>query len=241
MKPQEIFEHYTAMMDEMLQAHDFWKIYFQAPMPLYNERELPFPLFSGATRSCLVDNNYPYVVKWDTLEVGDYGCEREAELYNEAIAQELDEYFLEPIYLGRYERTVVAYDANDFYDERAEDEKYYPTEAEYSDTIMALDNEGLWPKQQTISLELWAYPRAVSASNTLQQEHSENARQVATSYPRYGLNLDPPSIAAWVDEIGATRYQQLYDFLIDNDICDIHSGNIMQYKSHLVFSDYAGI
>ena len=242
MKPQEIFEHYTAMMDDMLQAHDFWKIYFQAPLPLYNEQEIPFPLFSGATRSCLVDINYPYVVKWDTIESGEEcGCEREAALYDAAVNEELDQYFLEPICLGYYERTVVAYDASDFYDERNYNEKYYPNEKEYAEAITCLESEGLWPTRHTIRLKLWAYPRAISAQGLLRKQHSDEAKKAASSYPRYGRNLDMPSIAAWVDEIGVAEFAHLYEFLLDNDINDLHSGNIMQYNSHLVFSDYAGV
>lgn len=242
MKSSEIFDHYAAIMDQMIASNDFWKIYFQAPMPLYNEKDIPFFLYSGATRACLVDSNFPYVVKWNTIEAGSTDCAQEEIYYCDACAEDVAQYFLEPIYLGTYTRTVIAYDASAFYDERGMDEKYYPTDDEFQEVIDSLDAEGYMPERQTIEVEMWAYPRADPIKHEIKlNSFADEVRSSAHTYYHGACRMSEGCYCMWIAEVGEEEFNRIHQFLLDEDINDLHCGNMMMYQGHLVFSDYAGI
>ena len=118
MDKSEIFAHYSAIIDNILDNSMFFETYFQNPFFLesniYGEEhdELPsnISICDGATRSCIIDNNYDYVVKFDINE-DNYGsvCEREAQIYLNAIACSLEQYFNEIVYIGCYTKTIQFY------------------------------------------------------------------------------------------------------------------------------------
>ena len=122
MNKQEIFNHFSTIIDEMINNSLFWSTYWQRPYGFgdaidgsdYDEMPAHILVCSGATRTGIVDQDYDWVVKFDVNDDA-YGsaCEREEQIYSAAKSYALDRYFAEVVYLGTYTREINFYDIID--------------------------------------------------------------------------------------------------------------------------------
>ena len=234
MNRKEIFTHYTNLIEKMMRENEFWKIYFQDPFCIVNDIEIPwYKVRCGAYRGCLIDDDYPYVVKWQLTGEGDE-CEKEEYIYNRACEVGLEKYFTEAIFLGTYETSVFTFSSAD-YSETAVNEKF-PNDVELAAILHTMVSFGYEQDTHPIRIRLWAYPKAESARTKIAINHIATCDEARHS--PLGLNLEVGR--AWIDEIGLDEYRRLSEFLADYEVDDLHSGNIAMINGHLVIIDYAG-
>ena len=247
MNKKVIFHHFSDIIDNMLSESFFWDTYFQAPFMLEDTVEgsdtdpsVPenISLHFGASRGCIVDEDYDWVVKFD-LD-GDYLydslCAREVDVFRMAQENNLDKYFTEAIYLGTYTREINFYNREkieqnlNWYD-------YDPIEFE-RDFLEKEDDFGpVLPI--VISIPLYAYPRANIYQYHNFMDDSDYADQAkAVNSPLRKRNLQ--IAMEFVYKYGIKEYQRLSDFLSENYVNDIHHGNVMELNGELVLSDYCG-
>ena len=93
MNKKEVFNHYSKILDELISNFNFFKTYFQDPFFIdeevnvedYPDYDFPCDLkiATGATRCCVVDRDYPYVVKMNLSETENRSdaCEDEVSFY----------------------------------------------------------------------------------------------------------------------------------------------------------------
>ena len=120
---QALFTHFSSILDNLLDNSNWFRTYFQAPWSLsddingedVSEMDDNIHIRSGATRGCIIDDRYDWVVKFDIEEDYEYGsaCAREVDIYTDAQERSLTKYFCPVIYLGYYQRTINFYSIND--------------------------------------------------------------------------------------------------------------------------------
>ena len=239
MDRQEILTHFTNKLNEMIEANEFWAIYFQDPFSIYNEKEIPFPVRFGVSRGCYVDPDFPYVVKWQ-LTGDSFECEKEEEIYNIACGEDLEQYFAEPVYIGEYIYSTNTFSIRDYLEEGSDE--YYPSEKEFAAIITTMEQFGYERARQHIHLRLWAYPKG-SKVDMFSREYSVETRNSAASsqdsHDPLGMYID--IACCWIEEIGIKEYNRLNGFLTEWGVNDLHGGNILQINGHLVIIDYAGV
>lgn len=248
MNKREVFKHFSDIFDDMLYHSLFWDTYFQSPYSMENASgsidDIAFPenlsMKFGATRGCLIDTNYDYVVKFDIEgDANGYACEREEYLYDKAIDAGIEQYFAECVYLGTYTKTIHFYDYCDIernmnwcdYDWREFEQDFMENE-DYFGEIHNI----------TISIPLYAYPKArphyfmgVVGSQD-ENEYICKAQKIVS--PMRDSNL---AVAVdFIRQYGEEAYQRVTDFLYENDINDLHCANFADIDGHYVAIDYAG-
>lgn len=242
MNKKEIFNHYSEILDSMLDNSAWFDAFFQNPAnfdeSLIPEEDLPsdVALYCGATRTCVVDNNYDWVVKFD-IEADDDGfaCEREVNIYSAAKAQHLDQYFCEIQYIGTYTRTIDFYDIIDL--ERYTNLYCQDKEEFYADLDRNINN--IDKRQIKISLPLYACPRALDYKFII--KHMDDTQRQEINRIGSPLRSRNPRIAAeFIANYGFNEYKNFSTFGLEREINDIHSGNIGSINGHMVLIDYAG-
>lgn len=243
MNKQEIFNHYSTIIDQMLSNSLYFCTYFQNPFSFsstidgndYDELPENLLISSGATRTCLIDLNYDWVVKFDIHEdaLGS-NCERELEIYEAAKANHLESYFAEMDYVGLYTREINFYDFG-MIERYCENYEYDP---EQFDKDFG-EHEELFGDVHTvkITIPLYAYRRAEAYDCGCADEISqEQARSVDS--PLCSRNI---AIAvAFIREYGMEEYLAFSDFGNEWYINDIHFNNIGNIDGHLVLIDFSG-
>ena len=241
MNKNEIFTHYASILDKMLDSSNWFRVYFQQPWSFSvridkeDAEELPdnISVDCGATRGCIIDNEYDWVVKYDIEEDYDYGsaCSREVDIYEAAKEQNLDEYFTPAIYLGTYKRVI----------------NYYPYEYitreidlyDYDENqIIEFINNNMNADQMisiTIYLPLYAYRRARFNFHAVSDK---SRRQVKTLSGPLTYNLTVGSI--FLDCYGTDEWDTLNDFLSEWDVNDLHQANIGIINDKVCLIDFAG-
>ena len=244
MNKSMVFNHYSNMLDTLIDNSLFFSYYFQSCFPL--EEDIVNPCYNldwyihfGATRVCLEDRAYDYVVKIDMFNSD--ACDKEMDVYSAAEKEGMEQYFIKPIYLGTYTHTINFYDSQaieynmpDFYDY---DEEWF--------TDKFADNEESFGELQpiTIALPLYAYKRIVPFNfnptyNLLgEEEQSEleiTARKVKSPLRECNLAV----AIEFVKEYGEEEYKRFTEFLKDFEINDLHVGNVALFENHLVISDF---
>lgn len=239
----QIFNHYSKVIDQLMEGTNFFKAYFQHPWMLdYSVRGKENPLIApslqihtGATRACIVDDDFDYVVKFD-IEEDNYGsaCEREVDIYNSAKASGMDRYFAEAEYLGLYQRKIRYYtfDAIDkccyVYD--------FDEEGFNNDIEKNLNDLG---EMETIMIQipLYGYRRANGYTCPYaSEEEIRSARSIKS--PLSGRNA--AVAVAFMREYGQTAFEQFTDFALEWEINDLHLNNIGEIDDHFVLIDYSG-
>ena len=242
MNKQAIFNHYAQLIDNLIDNSAFFSIYFQAPFLLDEEihgedyDELPnnFSLHDGATRGCIVDENYDYVVKFDINGNGhcDSACEYEEKLFEEARARGLDAYLCEMAYIGTYTKTFTFYTVDDI-DTYIELPSSYDEEeltALIADYVDAMNLTSI-----TISLPLYAYRRAEY------YDYSDLDESLISSAQKIESPLREKQIAvatAFIQNYGFAAYQSFSSFAREFNINDIHQGNIGEVDGRFVIIDW---
>ena len=249
MNKKQVFEHYSSILNDLLDDSLWFETYFQQPYMLDEDirgcdwSRIPanLSLCCGATRGCFVDEDYDYVVKFDIDDDDMYGsaCAREEELYRRAQTHGLDQYFAEVAYIGTYTRTINFYD---LYDIEQAMTWYGYSEDEFDNEFAAHEDDMGTIHPITISIPLYAYRRAdhydmwanTPAQITLAEENE--AKRFAS--PLRSRNL---SVAiAFIREYGMEEYRRFSEFGMAEDINDLHCNNIGSIDGHFVLIDYSG-
>ena len=238
MNKREVFNHYAAIIDNILEKSPFFKAYFQEPYCLDCGMEnilMGVNFNIGATRACFVDNNYDYVVKMDISE--DYygsACEREEYFYKDAVINGFEQYFAEVEYLGTYTRTYDFYPFSrlehtlDWYDPEMFEESFKENEKNLGETCPI-----------TISIPLYGYRKASHYWLPFYETNSEEV-SIANNTPSALTSRDIGVAVAFIQEFGAEEYIRFSEFSEEHHINDIHSNNIGTIDGHFCLIDYAG-
>lgn len=239
-----IFRHFSDIIDSLISDSLFFEYYFQKPFSLedsieggYYWENIPehIQICSGATRGCIVDFDYDWVVKYDIEE--DYfgsACEREEDIYDNAKKANVDKYFAEMMYIGNYHKKYYFYNAEKI-------ERYcndlYISEKDFDDSFM--ENEEKFGAIETITVDipLYAYRRATSfTGSSRSKECTEQARTIKS--PLSYRNIDVA--ISFIEHYGFDEYKKLTAFSIKHHINDLHSGNIGIIDNQPVMIDYSG-
>lgn len=243
MNRQEIFNHFSDIIDSMIDNSLFWKTYFQQPYGFgdaidgrdYDELPANLLICSGATRTCLIDDDYDWVVKFDVAEdaLGS-ACEREEEIYNAAKAYALDRYFAEVAYIGSYTRTINFYDYYNI--ERNCNFYEYEPILFNEEFLKNVDNFGL-SHSITICIPLYAYRKATAYDCGPVDANSKALAQQIES-PLRSRNIAVAT--AFIREYGMEEYELFSEFGFNWDINDLHCNNVGKIDGHMILIDYSG-
>lgn len=245
MNKSAVMSHFSAILDNMLDNSLYFDVFFQQPVSAndisgsIDDIALPenLNIYFGATRGCIVDDNYDYVVKFDVDEDNDGGscCARECKIYEKAKARNLDRYFVEAEYLGSYTKTIMFYDFNDI--TRYYDFDYYYCE-EFDDDFVRYEDSFGTIHPVTISIPLYAYRKA----NYYHDEPGDMSNYVQMAKritsPMRDKNLGVA--VSFVRNYGEEAYEVLTDFMYEEGINDLHGGNIGKVDNRMVFIDFSG-
>lgn len=229
----EIFNHFSCVLDNLITDSLFYQIYFQAPYTLSEDDVNIYDtlhLCTGIARGCLVDDEYDYVVKFDLRDNGE--CDQEVKLYHIAEQEGMSQFFIPPTYLGKYHIRVRTYDINDV----NECINWYDINEFYDQVDMIESN--CEKKLITIILKLYAYPRA-NTDHILSHHTAKDVEIVEDSTSplrEYSLGV----AAEFIADYGTNEYYRLTEFLTNCGINDLHMGNIGTYNNHICILDYAG-
>lgn len=243
MDKRAIFEHYSHVIDQMIDNSMFWATYFERPYSLEDsacgsdcDNVLMYNItFScGATRACIIDENLDWVVKFDIEEDAEGSCcEREVRIFEQAEAYNLGKFFAQPVFLGYYNRSYFFYDVNDI--EEKMDWSYYD-ETEFEQNLRKIEDT-LTIKNITVHIPLFAYPRADYCNFPFLSK--EECKQFSRSNsPLVERNVIVG--AAFANEYGFDEYNRLTNFCLQQHINDLHTGNVGTINGHVVLIDYSG-
>lgn len=248
MNKHEVFAHFSSILDDMLDNSLFFETFWQAP---YSSEDFygsiddeSFPenltMRFGATRGCLIDDNYDYVVKFDVEEDNNgSACEREDYLYQEACKEQLNQYFAECMYLGTYTKTIRFYD----YCNIDRNISWYGYNwQEFEQDFMEKEDYFGDIHDIVISIPLYAYPKAQPhrpmgiAGAHDENEYINKAQKIVS--PMRNENL----IVAidFIRQYGEEEYHRITDFLLREDVNDLHQSNLGDIDGHYVLLDYSG-
>ena len=241
MRKDLVFNHFSKALDYLLEEDEVFSFLFQNPRDLTNSVFYKnFSVYFGASRFCIVDNNYPFVVKveydepFETFEDISSFCERELFFYERAQELNFDKYFTEVQYLGTYTKKVKTYSLSDFYD-------YYDySEYDKNDFLSALEDmekEGVLKKEIEISIPLYAYEKADCFVNDSCYSSKEIDYYRSLKSP---LSEISAYIAAnFIKDYGEEEFYEFSEFLKYYNIRDIHAGNVGFINGKIVIIDYA--
>ena len=234
----DLLWHYSQILDELIANYDIMKTYMQNPEEECDEATGYFYINSlqrdveveaGASRLVLIDKECGFVVKidvgWDDWD-GEF-CEREVHTYNMAKERGIAEYFVRPQYLGTY---TNSYEWFPYYQVTATD--FFSESQCYDD--------GYEKEEINLNFNLYSYPLVTEfgiKSHYLPQRYM----QEAASYNHSPLNERQSAIAAtFIQELGLDLFLKISNLLEEENINDMHGGNIGYMNGHLVIVDYAG-
>ena len=157
----DLYEHFSHKLHELFETSSFFRAYMTAPEgycaldDIDNEVE-NLHVYSGATRCCLIDDEYDdWVVKFDTCVYDDDpACERECCIYDAAKMCGLDQYFCAIKPIGTFTHTFYSFPAKYINDMSAEvytDDDFYS----YIENFPETENT-----PYTVSFQLYACQRA---------------------------------------------------------------------------------
>ena len=93
-------------------------------------------------------------------------------------------------------------------------------------------------EEKYISLQLYAYPRAISFSSYRYNYLSKEEEEEISESPLAQRN--ELIAAAFIQDWGFDKFEALSEFCEDCDINDIHTGNVGIIRGKIVLIDYAG-
>ena len=100
MNREEVFKHYSHILDTLIDDTLFYKYFFQNPFCLnddiYGCFNKPWNIHFGATRACVEDETYPYVIKTNLQDFT--ACEDEEEAYRDAVNEGLENRLYDALY-----------------------------------------------------------------------------------------------------------------------------------------------
>ena len=238
METKKIFDHYKAILDEMLEK-PYYRYFLQNPNTDTDNSLTPMTdvnLYFGATRCAIVDRMYPYVAKF-TIEQDESPvdpCEREERSYLNAVKAKLDYLFCECEFLGVYEKRFMWYAAYDI--DHQGIEVWDDAELNWMREIEASCNK----RMITVRLPLFGYRRADEFEFTIGDRFTE--KEVEICHSKHSPVTERMCyLGVYVlRQYGEDALDQLCSFCMEEDINDIHGGNIGWVDGKLVLIDYAG-
>lgn len=244
MNKHEIFSHYSEVIDNLLDSSLWMKMWFQRPDWLdeciqgedYEEIPSNISINDGATRACIIDYDYDYVVKFD-IEEDNFGsaCEREESLYRTAKISGFEKYLNEITYIGCYTRSFYFYSYHDIMQHCHIDCSFYDEEQLCNE--LAYHEDEMVLHQITISIPLYACKRAEGYDcGPINNELVAMAQKIKSPLREKNVAV----ATAFIRDYGEKEYGMFSDFAIKNDINDLHLGNIGLVDGVLRFIDYAG-
>lgn len=249
MKATMIFNHFKNILDELIDESNFFKYYFQYPTSLdediyWEDWEECEAIYSnstsirfGASRGCLIDDTYDYVVKFD-LTNGDEAptCSDEVLIYDAAAQNGLERFFAKPIYLGTYTKKIK------FYAWSYDIENPYCFDEDYiAKSIQELiDNYDTHKEEIEIKIPLYAYPKAERHEfHVYEEDQDETYRSVSHSNSPL-VEREAGIGYAFISMYGEDVFDALTEFCDEHNINDLHTGNVMELNGELIFTDYCG-
>lgn len=243
MDKNEVLDHYRTILDEMIDNSDFFASYLQRPQYLPNDildinglRD-NVSFHTGASRACIVDDDYEWCVKFDIEEdwLGSC-CKREVKIYQAATEEGLENSFAEAIYLGDYCRTYDFYDVDKvecFTDLYSGDiEEFY---AAFESNRESLGE--MCPVE--VRLPLYAFRRA-SVKSYYCGRITDEERQLIKSCHSPLWERNQGIAIEFLRDYGFEQYQQLSKFLTRHKVNDVHINNAGWIDGRIVLIDYAG-
>ena len=231
---QEIFQHFSKILDKQIQEHPFWAYYYAYPFSMEEVCGRNVKVVCGASRGCMIDRNYDWVVKWNLDGVDTNYCEIEEQMYEKAVAAGVEDCFAPVYFLGTYRTKVWTWPALSY----ADDDWYCDGTDE--DFMTWVENNELTEEDMEeveIELPLWCARKAQDAFDLRSSEESEeSAREYDSPLVERAIEIG----AAFVETYGVDMYYELSAFLNENGVNDIHYGNIGMLDGEVVLIDYAG-
>ena len=248
MNKNEVFAHFSSILDDMLYDSLFFCTYFQQPTSTedfigsVDDESLPenLQIRFGATRGVIIDDYYDYVVKFDVEEDGDgLVCEREESIYKDAIGENLNQYFAECCYLGTYTKKINFYDCekiNHFVD------WYGYSREQFEEEFMENEDDFGEIHEIVVSIPLYGYPKA--QPHRLPRTHIHHPDN---EYEKMALSISSPlrsrNLCVAIDFIkqyGLEEYERLSSFLSEEGVNDLHCANCADLGTNYVLIDYGG-
>ena len=239
MNKKLVFEHYSRLLDELIDEHDYFKYYFQDPTTQFfkSPRENGLRIRCGIFRGCLISDNCDYVVKFPLSETGEECCEREESIYDDALVDGLENFFVEPVYLGLYKKEITYYSSceiDEYYSDCDYDEKFYEK------SVDSFKDE-LEQYRITIRVPLFAYPKAMPFSRDYENASEDVKKYVSSSSSVLRNEGASDEVAcAFVADYGVEKFEELSLFLQQEEVDDLHRNNIGVLNGKTVIIDYAG-
>ena len=241
MDKRAIFDHYSRILDNLIENNVAFRFYFQDPFSWDESFLMPFNpnwvLNCGATRVCIEDETYDYVIKIDLANWD--SCEEEVGIYEAAREANLSQYFTEVEYIGTYCKTYQFYDMQEI--ELELGFEYYNFEERFYKIV---DNCGEL-HDITIELPLYAYRRAIphnynAVYNELGEAKESDNEIIARSSKSPLTERNLAVGIEFIKQYGVDEFLRLSDFLEDNYVNDLHCGNFGDIDNRIVCIDYAG-
>lgn len=226
---EDIFQHYSELIDKMLEENEIFKSYFLEPQSLPSDYKITSNahITCGVTRGCIVDNNFPFVVKFDLYDYHNddffVSCEEEMKYYRLAKRCGFDKYLAEPVKIGTYRNTVAIKKMYTYIESFENDD-----ENEFEE----YDEE----EEFEIAISLYAYPRA-EIKDFWKESTSSNSNIIKHS-PLAERNQ---AIAeTFIELYGEEEFVEFSNFLECCKINDLHGYNCAYIDDRFVLIDYAG-
>lgn len=256
MDKKVVFNHYKYWFDQMLDNSLYFQIFFQQPYSLevnVSTNTMDTEIFDdtihlnfGISRGCLIDDEYSYVVKFDLYnayhdDIYDM-CSRERIFYSTAVKENLEQYFVRPVYIGNYVKEIYTYTFEDVGGicQEEYDEKTAEIELQKELDYNLAQGCPLQKENIQIVIPLYAYERA-DHFNPCDYDFSEESENIAEQRSASPLAQRSKFVGAvFIDDYGIEEFDRLSNFLKKNNINDLHCGNIGIIGSKSVIIDYAG-
>ena len=241
MDTDSIFEHYSKILDNLLDNNNWFKTYFQFPCSVENldvNEDLHFRF--GVSRGCVIDDNYDWCVKFNLLDLDTWYsyfhyCEKEEKVYLRAKDEHLSKYFAEARYIGTYHRYISFYHYNEIVDYFDFDE--YEEDVKNLNKVLEDDLRDAWTDDIEISIPLFAYPCGQPYDYPFYNE----AERVAAKRITSPLNDKNIAVAiTFIHEYGFNEYKRISKFLSEQHLNDFHCQNAMIINGKYIFTDYSG-
>ena len=233
MDNEEIFRHYSAILDNLLRE-DYWRYYFQYPFRReygdWLDDDCSLMITNGYSRGCIIDNNCEWVVKFNLPHsYQGNACDCEVSFYKDAKKNCLANCFVECNFIGVYRKKIHYFRADDLY-------ALYPS-LDYCEWI---DEAATKFNMEDIVIEvpLYAYRRAEESSIPWSLNKEDCVLGDSIHSPIAEAHVEV-AVALWKNW-GEQVFNRFDAFCRTHGIDDLHSGNIGEIDGHLVVLDYAG-
>ena len=235
-----IYEHFAAIVDKLMEE-SYFKYDFQTPWGLEDDIEISdtISIKYGAERGCIIDRDFPYVVKFDLYidrenDIGTF-CKKEIDAYEVARRANFSNYLVECGLLGVYHTNFDFFDANEL-------ESYFGARFEYADKCQL--EQAMCECEEKVPLRIYLplyFYEKIDAGFIPNKEYSKNVKTISTSYRQSPLIGRNARIGyEFVKEYGRQEYIEFSRFLSVIGAEDIHADNVGYKNGQLRILDWAG-